>query len=146
MSSIWANNAVGVGHGKGRLNSAQAWSAWYNQVGEWLQIDAGDGNWEADARATAGLLAARGFDWLVVDHYALGRPWEQALRPHVGKLLAIDDLGRAHDCDVLLDQNYLCLCNKIFHFLYSQQASYQDFHLRVFRLPHIKTKTFPGFQ
>lgn len=46
-------------------------------------------------------------DWLLVDHYALGAEWESRLRPRVGRILAIDDLAdRAHDCDVLLDQNW----------------------------------------
>jgi UDP-2,4-diacetamido-2,4,6-trideoxy-beta-L-altropyranose hydrolase len=48
-----------------------------------------------------------------VDHYAIAAPWEQALRQahqqRHGKpvrILAIDDLAdRAHDCDILLDQN-----------------------------------------
>jgi UDP-2,4-diacetamido-2,4,6-trideoxy-beta-L-altropyranose hydrolase len=45
-------------------------------------------------------------DWVVVDHYELGEAWERALRPHAGRIFAIDDLAdRAHDCDVLLDQN-----------------------------------------
>lgn len=45
-------------------------------------------------------------DWLVVDHYALDASWEKALKPHVGKILVIDDLAdRPHDCDLLLDQN-----------------------------------------
>jgi UDP-2,4-diacetamido-2,4,6-trideoxy-beta-L-altropyranose hydrolase len=44
-------------------------------------------------------------DWLVVDHYSLGVDWEQSMRPCVGKTLAIDDIGRTHCCDVLLDQN-----------------------------------------
>jgi UDP-2,4-diacetamido-2,4,6-trideoxy-beta-L-altropyranose hydrolase len=47
------------------------------------------------------------FDWLVVDHYELGKDWESALRTHVHEILAIDDLAnRVHDCDVLLDQNF----------------------------------------
>lgn len=46
-------------------------------------------------------------DWLVMDHYGLGEDWEIRLRPHVGKLMVIDDLAcRHHDCDLLLDQNY----------------------------------------
>ncbi len=40
-SSIWSGETVGVGHGRGRLDSPQAWSAWYNKKGEWMQIDAG---------------------------------------------------------------------------------------------------------
>jgi UDP-2,4-diacetamido-2,4,6-trideoxy-beta-L-altropyranose hydrolase len=45
-------------------------------------------------------------DWVVVDHYGLGRAWETAVRPATREILAIDDLGdRDHDCDLLLDQN-----------------------------------------
>jgi UDP-2,4-diacetamido-2,4,6-trideoxy-beta-L-altropyranose hydrolase len=66
--------------------------------------------WPVDAEQTASALADSGaagpVDWLVVDHYALGRAWESALRPHCRRLMAIDDLAdRVHDCDLLLDQN-----------------------------------------
>lgn len=45
-------------------------------------------------------------DWLVVDHYALDRRWEQAQRRRARRIMAIDDLAdRHHDCDLLLDQN-----------------------------------------
>lgn len=45
-------------------------------------------------------------DWVVVDHYALDAEWETAMRRAGARILAIDDLAdRAHDCDVLLDQN-----------------------------------------
>jgi UDP-2,4-diacetamido-2,4,6-trideoxy-beta-L-altropyranose hydrolase len=61
---------------------------------------------ETDAAQTIAALAERP-DWLVVDHYGIGREWEALLRPHVGRILAIDDVAnRPHDCDVLLDQNY----------------------------------------
>jgi UDP-2,4-diacetamido-2,4,6-trideoxy-beta-L-altropyranose hydrolase len=61
--------------------------------------------WQDDAAQTAAALPWRP-DWLVVDHYALDQRWEGALRPHVGRILAIDDLAdRPHDCDALLDQN-----------------------------------------
>ena len=60
----------------------------------------------ADAAATRAVLAGASWDWLVVDHYGLDARWESALRPAAGRILAIDDLAdRAHDCDVLLDQN-----------------------------------------
>jgi UDP-2,4-diacetamido-2,4,6-trideoxy-beta-L-altropyranose hydrolase len=60
-----------------------------------------------DAAQTIEALDGEKPDWLVVDHYGLDVEWEQRLRPHVGKLMAIDDLAnRHHDCDVLLDQNY----------------------------------------
>lgn len=59
-----------------------------------------------DAQETAGLLAGHAPDWLVVDHYAFSAPWEEEMRPHVAKVLAIDDLGRTHAADAVLDQNY----------------------------------------
>jgi UDP-2,4-diacetamido-2,4,6-trideoxy-beta-L-altropyranose hydrolase len=61
---------------------------------------------EVDAAETIAALASRDWDWLIVDHYGLDRRWEVLLRPHVKRVLAIDDLAnRSHDCDVLLDQN-----------------------------------------
>ena len=72
--------------------------------------EAGDGSQDADARETikaAEGLFPDGLEWLVVDHYQLDAAWEAVLRPHVRKLMAIDDLAnRQHDCDVLLDQNF----------------------------------------
>jgi len=60
-----------------------------------------------DAIQTIGALVGERPDWLVVDHYALDIEWEQRLRGHSVRLMAIDDLAnRRHDCDVLLDQNY----------------------------------------
>ena len=47
------------------------------------------------------------FDWLIIDHYAIDRTWQLAMKPCYKKLMVIDDLGdRRHECDVLLDQNY----------------------------------------
>lgn len=71
----------------------------------WLGTD-----WATDAgdsrMAMAGVLAGACVDWLVVDHYALDRRWEQAMRPTCRRLLVLDDLAdRQHDCDLLLDQN-----------------------------------------
>lgn len=62
--------------------------------------------WQVDAEVTCDALRSLSPDWLVVDHYALDRSWEQALRAHCTRLMVIDDLAdRPHDCDVLLDQN-----------------------------------------
>lgn len=47
-------------------------------------------------------------DWLIVDHYAIGRVWQQQVRQYIPnvKIMVIDDLAdREHDCDILLDQN-----------------------------------------
>ncbi len=60
-----------------------------------------------DADAT---LAALNFnpDWLVIDHYGIDAEWETAVRPAAGHILVIDDLAnRRHDCDVILDQNFI---------------------------------------
>lgn len=60
-----------------------------------------------DAEQTIEALNGDKPDWLVVDHYGLDVEWEQRLRPHVSKLMVLDDLAnRRHVCDVLLDQNY----------------------------------------
>jgi N-acetylneuraminate synthase/N,N'-diacetyllegionaminate synthase len=67
----------------------------------WLGVPA-----PKDATQTG--LALRSFrpDWLVVDHYALDAAWERMLRAQVGAIFVIDDLAnRAHECDLLLDQN-----------------------------------------
>ena len=62
---------------------------------------------QEDAAQTASFLKERA-DWLVVDHYGLERRWENEMREHAGRLMVIDDLAdRAHDCDLLLDQNDL---------------------------------------
>lgn len=62
---------------------------------------------EQDAEETLAAIDNWRPDWLVVDHYGLGVKWERALRPAAGRLMAIDDLpGRAHDVDLLLNQNF----------------------------------------
>ena len=45
-------------------------------------------------------------DWVVVDSYDLASTWESAVRPHCGRLAVLDDLGRTHDCDLLIDPNW----------------------------------------
>lgn len=62
--------------------------------------------WENDAAQTRELLGDQVVDWLVVDHYALDRRWEEVMRACARRILVIDDLAdRPHDCDMLLDQN-----------------------------------------
>ena len=61
----------------------------------------------SDALLTMALLGGEKPDWLIVDHYGIDAKWESVLRPHVGKILIIDDLAEVrHDCDVLLNQNF----------------------------------------
>jgi UDP-2,4-diacetamido-2,4,6-trideoxy-beta-L-altropyranose hydrolase len=69
----------------------------------WLQA-----HWEEDATATKAVVEKYQCDVLVVDHYALDHRWESALRAAAGTVFAIDDLAdRRHDCDYLLDQNFM---------------------------------------
>lgn len=59
-----------------------------------------------DAEDIAVACKGRRFDWIVVDHYALGAEWERRVRPLCDRVLVIDDLAdRPHDCDALVDQN-----------------------------------------
>ena len=60
-----------------------------------------------DAEDTVAAVERSTADWLVVDHYELDERWELQLRPHVRRMLVIDDLAnRRHVCDVLLDQSW----------------------------------------
>jgi len=64
--------------------------------------------WQEDARQTGAIIRTLGVKptWLVVDHYGLDYCWEEVLKSWVGRIFVIDDLAdRAHDCDLLLDQN-----------------------------------------
>jgi UDP-2,4-diacetamido-2,4,6-trideoxy-beta-L-altropyranose hydrolase len=62
---------------------------------------------QEDALQTIHALENQVCDWLIVDHYALDHTWEEQIRMHTRKLMAIDDLAnRNHLCDVLLDQSY----------------------------------------
>ena len=70
----------------------------------WLGAD-----WQTDAGQVEKIIKSLDThpDWLLVDHYALDERWEEYLRPYVKKIMVIDDLAdRAHDCDLLLDQNF----------------------------------------
>ena len=71
---------------------------------EWLGASESD-----DFAQCQPMLQALKPDWLIIDHYAIGKNWEQQakrLLPNL-KILAIDDLAdRTHDCEILLDQNF----------------------------------------
>lgn len=74
-----------------------------NQYLEWLGVSQLE-----DAVQTIAILGHQSCDWLIVDHYGLDQVWELQLKSHTRKLMVIDDLAnRTHDCDVLLDQNYV---------------------------------------
>jgi UDP-2,4-diacetamido-2,4,6-trideoxy-beta-L-altropyranose hydrolase len=61
---------------------------------------------EHDAEALGGHMKTLQPQIIVVDHYALGIAWERALRSSTDQpplILALDDLSRSHDCDIVLD-------------------------------------------
>jgi UDP-2,4-diacetamido-2,4,6-trideoxy-beta-L-altropyranose hydrolase len=101
-------NMIGMIEGKGypvvRLPQQEAeYAANPDDVAHaaWLGV-----SWYQGAFDTIAAIGETKPGWLIVDHYAIDRRWEQMLRPHVGKVMVIDDLAdRHHDCDLLLDQN-----------------------------------------
>lgn len=74
----------------------------WNYHASWLEVP-----WEQDADETVAYLQKHGnIDCLIVDHYAIEKNWEQRQRRFVQRIMVIDDLAdRAHDCDLLFDQN-----------------------------------------
>jgi len=74
-----------------------------NDYAAWLGVSQ-----QEDADQTIVALENQQCDWLIVDHYGLDRVWEAQLQSHTRKLMVIDDLAnRPHECDILLDQNYV---------------------------------------
>jgi len=63
---------------------------------------------DIDADEMIQVVKDRDIGWLIIDHYAIDHNWEKRLRPFTKKIMVIDDLAnRHHDCDLLLDQNYI---------------------------------------
>lgn len=65
---------------------------------------------QTDAEQTKDILKSQrhDVDWLIVDHYGLDLDWEKSLRPHVKKIMVIDDLASGrHECDLILNQNFI---------------------------------------
>jgi UDP-2,4-diacetamido-2,4,6-trideoxy-beta-L-altropyranose hydrolase len=61
---------------------------------------------DEDASACRKAVGERRYDWAIVDHYDLGAVWEGSIARVSDRVFVIDDLGRKHDCQLLLDQNY----------------------------------------
>lgn len=75
----------------------------YDKKNSWLGVSQ-----EQDAIQTINHLKDSVCDWLIVDHYCIDKLWEKRLRKYTNKILVIDDLAnRTHDCDILVDTNYV---------------------------------------
>ena len=61
---------------------------------------------DGEAPAMAAFIGDEGCRVLIVDHYGRDQTFEMQCRGFAERILVLDDLAdRAHDCDILLDQN-----------------------------------------
>ena len=59
---------------------------------------------EDEINAVRGAFNEENLDWIIIDSYLIDIETETALRPHVSKILVIDDFSdRHHDCDLFLN-------------------------------------------
>ncbi|WP_299661724.1 UDP-2,4-diacetamido-2,4,6-trideoxy-beta-L-altropyranose hydrolase [uncultured Psychromonas sp.] len=65
----------------------------------WLQV-----SWQEDAQEFIELVADA--DLVITDHYAIDSLWQGLVKTSLKcKILAIDDLNRTHNCELIVDQN-----------------------------------------
>ena len=60
-----------------------------------------------DAEKTISIIKKNNInvDWLIIDHYAIQKNWEQKIKPFVKNICVIDDFtNREHDCNILINQ------------------------------------------
>jgi len=63
---------------------------------------------EYDAEEIVTLLRCYNIDWIVVDHYSLGKCWEIKMKKISQNIFVIDDLDdRQHECKILLNHTNL---------------------------------------
>ena len=101
MPDPLARRIEGAGHGIARITAEPGLT---REGADWHDPPLNDEAQRRDAEASMEAIGGTA-DWVVVDHYLLGRAWEEAARKAARQILVIDDLAnRPHDCDILLDQ------------------------------------------
>ncbi len=69
----------------------------------WLNV-----SYIKDVKETISVIKDYKVNWLIIDHYGIDFQWQKQIRKKVNRIMVIDDLAnRIHDCDILLDQNYV---------------------------------------
>ena len=90
------------------LNTPNQWEVPHNNSDykAWLQT-----SWQEDAQNL--LQKVDNVDLVIVDHYGIGADWELFVKKALScKIFAIDDLLRAHQADLVLDQTLLRTSNQ----------------------------------
>jgi hypothetical protein len=92
---VWNYDSIGTGHAQSALNSAQAWSAHYNNVGQWLTLNL------QSARQVSGIqVQGRGDDFQYVltynvQYYVQGRGYVYVENEHNSRTFASTSTGQA---------------------------------------------------
>ena len=65
-------------------------------------------DWYKDSQFTIKIINELKTEWVIIDNYLLDFKWENLVRKYTKNIMAIDDLAnRKHNCDILLDQNFV---------------------------------------
>jgi UDP-2,4-diacetamido-2,4,6-trideoxy-beta-L-altropyranose hydrolase len=59
-----------------------------------------------DAKLTINILNKFNIDTVIVDSYELSYEWENKIKQNNYHLIAIDDIQRKHNCDIIIDQKW----------------------------------------
>ncbi|GIN85267.1 UDP-2,4-diacetamido-2,4,6-trideoxy-beta-L-altropy ranose hydrolase [Heyndrickxia sporothermodurans] len=64
--------------------------------------------YQKDLHIVGNLIGNDHYDLCIIDHYQINADWESEIRQFARKVVVIDDLAnRQHNCDLLLDQNFV---------------------------------------
>lgn len=100
-----ASVKIGTGHVMRCLTIAQNLQRCGCDVRFWMEPLAGNLISFVTQQGYETIFQAEKAELYIIDHYKIDIQWERDIRQFTKKIMAIDDLARAHDCDILLDQN-----------------------------------------